>query len=80
MFLLTKGDWRRLVALQLSGEELDDDPASQLVTDDAAVRMVLGSAGTRLIVVLGRGGLQAVDILTAPGQAPKLLPLSGQQG
>ncbi|KAK9808182.1 hypothetical protein WJX73_005830 [Symbiochloris irregularis] len=74
----SSGIANRLVALQLSGEELDDEPASQLVTDDAAVRMVLGQAGTRLIVVLGRGGLQAVDILRADGQGPKLTPFSGE--
>ena len=68
----------RLVALEVSGEELSDDPAGQLLTEDAAVRMVMSGGGTRLIVALGRGGLQSIVLGKHNGQVPTFTPVTGE--
>ena len=60
------------------GEELSDDPSSQLITEDAAVRMVLASGGTKLIIALGRGGLQCIAIGKSDGQPPTFTPVTGE--
>ena len=68
---------RRLLAIEQSGEELSDDPVTQLITEDAAVRMVVAGGGSRLIVALGRGGLIAITLGKSQGQPPTFTPVTG---
>lgn len=68
---------RRILALEVTGEELTDEAASQLLTDDAPVRVAVAAAGSRLVVALGRGGLQCISITRRENDSPIFTPVTG---
>ena len=65
------------MVVQEKGGRLSDEVGELLTGDDAPLRMAAHPGGRALVLAMGKGGLQSVDVQPQPDGPPTLMLATG---